>query len=480
MRTRALSTLAVVLSLSACAPKTTSPTSSTPATTGLAKRYAAEAGRIQQVALIDDSAYRKLAYLTDRIGNRLSGSKSLDAAIAWASDTMQREGHENVHTEKVMVPHWVRGEEWGHVLAPVERDLHLLGLGGTVATPAEGLEAEVVAVPTLEAVKALGESARGKIVLINQAMPAYDLERGAGYGGTVVIRRNGPVEAAKVGAVAVLIRSVTHTSLQTPHTGSTHYDDDVKRIPAAAVTIEDAELLSRWVAAGVKPRVRLRLSGHMLPDAESANVVAELVGRERSEEIVLIGAHLDSWDVGQGAHDDGTGVVTMMQALTTLRELGMRPRRTIRLVLFTNEENGLHGATEYAAAHADEVSHHVVAIESDGGGFAPRGFHVSGNEVAMAQAREIAQLLEPFGANRIEAGYAGADMGPLNKQDVPGMGLWVDGSKYFDYHHTHADTLDKVNAEELAANVAAVATMVYVLAEMPERFGQGSATTATR
>lgn len=442
-----------------------------PAPTPIADAHREVAAKILAAARADRDGWAKLAHLTDRIGHRLSGSAALDQAIAWAADAMRRDGHD-VRLEPVMVPRWVRGAEAARVIAPVRHELSILGLGGTVGTPRGGVRGRVVVVRSWEELEAQRERLRGAIVLYDVAMPPWSEEHGPGYGSVVQFRWAGAAQAARRGAVAVLVRSVTARSLRTPHTGSLGYEDGGARIPAAAVSIEDAELLARLAAAG-DVTVELELGARTLPDAPSANVIAELRGREYPEQIVLIGAHLDSWDVGQGAHDDGAGCVHVMQALTILRRLELVPRRTIRVVLFTNEENGLRGGTGYARAHAAEVGRHVAALESDSGGFAPRGFEVAiggerGDEV-MAQLADVATLLAPLGPIQLaRSGSAGADIGPLVRQGVLGLGLRTDSRSYFDIHHTHADTLDKVDPQELADGVAAVAVMAYVLAELPE------------
>ncbi|WP_428262236.1 M20/M25/M40 family metallo-hydrolase [Haliangium sp.] len=442
-----------------------------PADTPIADAYREVAARIQAAALADRRAYDKLAYLTDRIGHRLSGSPALEQAVAWATAQMSAEGHDNVRTQKVMVPHWVRGKESAALLSPVARPLSILGLGNSVGTGPRGVRGEVMVVSSFEALEAEGAQVAGKIVLYDAPMEPYSSERGTGYGLVAPYRVTGPSRAAQLGAKAVLVRSLTAHSLSTPHTGTLSYQDGAPKIPAAALTVEDTELLVRLAAAGERVEVELKMGARMLPDAESANVIAELVGRERPEEIVLIGAHLDSWDVGQGAHDDGAGCVMMMHALAVLRELGLRPRRTIRVVLFTNEENGLRGALAYASEHGDQIPHHVMALEADSGGFRPTGYRVQGNEHALSQMLDIVTLLEPVGANRAVASFAGADVMPLANAGVPALGLDVDVSRYFDYHHTWADTLDKVDPVHLAQDVAAVATVAYVIADMPDRFG---------
>jgi carboxypeptidase Q len=436
-------------------------------------RQRATAAAIIKAARGDDGAYTKLAYLTDRIGNRLAGSPGLTAAIAWAAAEMKRDGHD-VRTEKVMVPHWKRGAERGELIAPHKRALRLLGLGGTVPTPKGGITARVVVVKDWAELKAKAAEVKGAIVLYNAPMPAYSEEKGSGYGETVQYRGGGASEAAKLGAVAALVRSVTAHSLHTPHTGAMRYQDGVAKIPAAAVTVEDAALMGRLYAAGLEVKVHLELASEQLPEAESANVIGELRGRELPDEVVVIGGHLDSWDVGQGAHDDGAGCVMMMQAITTLRKLGLTPRRTIRVVLFTNEENGIRGARAYAEAHREEAGKYVLALESDSGGFAPRGFEVQVKDAAarprvLERIGAIAALLESFGATRVREGGSGTDVGPLAEAGVPALGLSVDGRTYFDYHHTEADTLDKVDPQHLADDVAAVAVLAYLVADWPTR-----------
>jgi len=430
--------------------------------------YREPAARIITAARADRGAYQKLAHLTDRIGHRLSGSPELERAIAWAAQAMKDDGHD-VRTEPVMVPHWVRGAEDAAITAPIQRPLHLIGLGGTVATPRGGITAPVIVIRSWEQLEQQADKVKGAIVLYDVAMPAWTEENGSGYGDVVQFRTRGPSRAAKLGAAAVLMRSVTARSLRTPHTGTLSYDDKLPKIPAAAVTVEDSLLLAR-LAEQSAVTVHLHLESQALPDAKSANVIGELRGRELPDEVVVIGGHIDSWDVGQGAHDDGAGIVTMMQALTTLRKLGLTPRRTIRVVLFTNEENGTKGAKAYAEAHAAELSKTVLAVESDSGGFSPRGFSVaSKSERAQARLAEIAALLAPLGATRVRTGHGGADIEPMEPGGVPTVGLEVDNRTYFDYHHSEADTLDKVDPQQLADDVAAVAVVAYIVADLPGR-----------
>jgi len=412
--------------------------------------------------------------LCDGIGHRITGSPQLKQAIAWAQAAMKADGHENVRADPVTARRWVRGEESITLTAPRAQSMPLLGLGGSVATPSKGIEAAVEVVADEAGLKALGDRAKGKIILFNNPMPAFDPETGSGYGKTVRFRARGPAMASELGAVAVLVRSVTAHSLRTPHTGGTWYGDAKRKIPAAAITTEDADLMARFRAAGKEVRVRLKMEAHDAGPVESANVIGELRGHEKPDEVVVIGGHLDSWDVGQGAHDDATGVVMAMEAITILRSLGLRPRRTIRVVLWTNEEYGIAGGKSYAETYKDQLVNHVAAIESDSGGFAPRGFRLQmADEKRQAAAVErmqaIADLLKDSGATRVKVGYSGADIRPMMPANVPLMGIWVDGRKYFDYHHTAADTLDKVVPDELNRCVGSMAAAAFVLADMPGR-----------
>ena len=443
----------------------------------IANQYREAAERIIEAALAQNDGYTKLQELCDGIGHRLSGSSQLDQAIRWAADAMRQDGQDNVRIEKVMVPHWVRGDESLTMLQPRRAPVAMLGLGGSVGTPTEGITAPVVVVADESELEALGDGARGKIVLFNNPMPDYDSERGSGYGTTVRFRSNGARLASEHGAVACLVRSVTAHSLRSPHTGAMRYGDAAIKIPAAAVSTEDAAMMARLQARGVPIVVRLNMDAQTLDPAPSGNVIGELRGSTNPEEIVVIGGHIDSWDVGQGAHDDGTGCVIAMEAINVLRRLDMIPRRTIRVVLWTNEENGLAGGRQYAKDHADELASHVAAIESDSGGFRPIGYSIQcADEVkqstAAEQMRDIASLFLSLGADDVQTGHAGADVGPMRDAGVVLMGHQVEGSKYFAYHHSHADTVDKVDPEEFSQNIAVMATVAYILADMPQRIGE--------
>ena len=440
--------------------------------------------RILGEALASDDAYDGLAELCDSVGNRPSGSPALDKAIAWAQARMQKAGLRNVRAEPVTVPAWSRGEERARLLSPLERPLSILGLGPSPATPDGGLTADAVVVSSFDELHQLGEAAvRGRIVV-------YDVPY-TGYGETVRYRAAGAAEAQKLGAVAVLVRSIGPISYDTPHTGFVFYPPGAPRIPAAATTIEEASALHRMAARGQTPRIHLELGGRTLPDAPSANVVGEVVGRERPEEVVLLGAHLDSWDVGQGAQDDGAGVIEVMEAAHLLARLGLAPRRTVRVVLFTNEESGLQGGKGYAWAHLAELPRHVAVLESDSGAAAIRNFTVDQRprglpevwppvprsaevqaqikqlfEGARPRIEKATAYLEPLGATRVDPGHAGADLEAMLGEGVLGIGIEHDTTHYFDVHHTRADTFDKVDRHVLRSNVAVVTALAYLLAEL--------------
>jgi len=436
----------------------------------LAAAYRQRADNLIDRALADSAAFRRLTVLVDRFGSRFSGTQNLESAIDWVLAEMRKDGLDNVRGEPVMVPRWVRGQESAEMVAPRRQNLPMLGLGGSIATPPAGITAEVLVVGSFDELTRRAAEARGRIVVYDAPFTTY--------GETVRYRTNGAFEAARVGAVASLIRSVTPFSMRTPHTGSMRYDSAVARIPHAAITVEDAMMLHRLQEQGVRPRVTLRMSAQTLPDAPSRNVVAEIRGRERPDEVVVLGGHIDSWDVGQGAMDDAGGVVAAWEAVRLMKELGLRPRRTVRVVGWTNEENGLRGGNGYRDAHRAQVTDHVLAIESDGGVFKPLGFGFAGTDSAFAMARQVGTLLDRIGAGNITRGGGGADIGPIMALGVPGMGLNVDESRYFWYHHTEADNISMINPRELAECVATLAVMAYVIADMPERlpFGAGPAT----
>ena len=423
-------------------------------------KYEETSLKIISKSLTDSTAYNRLGYMCDTFGPRLSGSKNLENAIKWILKEMNSDGFENVRGEKVAVPTWIRGKESATLLSPFKKELSMLGLGGSISTPRGGLKAEVIVVNNWDELESRSNEVPGKIVLFNAPFTSY--------GETVAYRYSGASVAAKHGAVASLIRSIGPWSMNTPHTGVMAYDDDVQKIPHAALTMEDAMMLSRIHDRGDKIIVKLDMNARMVADRWSHNVLGEIKGSIYPDEVVVVGGHIDSWDVGQGAQDDGGGCIASWEAVRLIQELGLKPKRTIRCVLWTNEENGGQGNKGYRDMHMDEMDKHVLAIESDGGVFSPKGFGFSGNDFARKIVEEIHALMKPIGANTISEGGRAADVAPLNDEGVPVMSLKVDGSKYFWYHHTNADTFDKVDFNEFNRCVAAIAIMAYVVADLDE------------
>jgi len=422
--------------------------------------YRPNANRLIQESTSSQFAWDRLAELTDTYGNRISGSENLNRAIAWAVEAMRKDGLDNVHTEKAIVPRWVRGAESVVMIDPPEHSLTMLGLGGSVATPAGGIEADVLVVKTFDELTQRAADAKGKIVLFNAPF--------TNYGQTNQYRTTGASIAARHGALAVLVRAIGPMGLRTPHTGSLTYADDAPQIPAAAVTAEDAERMQRIVNRGRRVRVRLRMDAHFEPDAESANVVGEIRGRDLPDEVVLAGGHLDSWDVGAGASDDGVGCIVTWEAARLMRKLNIRPKRTVRVVLFTNEENGLRGGGAYRDRYASAATTHVLAIESDSGVFGPARVGFTGSDAAQQVMREIGGLLTPMGLQDIGSGGGGADIGPIAQAGkVPTLAYQGDPTRYFTIHHTPADTVDRIAPDEISKAAAALAVISYVVAEMP-------------
>jgi carboxypeptidase Q len=429
--------------------------------TDLVARYQGVADRLITAALADSSAWQRLAELTDRFGNRLSGSASLEHALDWILAQMRSDGLEHVHSEPAMVPHWVRGEESLELVEPRRTPLPMLGLGGSIGTAQGGITAPVLVVSDSNELAARAAEARGRIVLFDAPYVSY--------GETVRYRWDGAILAARAGAVAALLRSVSPFEMRQPHTGVTHYDSTARPIPFAAISIEDAAMLHRMQQRGQPVVVTLKMEARMLPDAPSRNVVAEITGSTNPDEVVVMGGHTDSWDVGTGAMDDGGGVVVAWEALRLMKRLGLRPRRTVRVVGWVNEENGDRGGEAYRDAHAADLARHVLAIESDGGVFRPSGFGFTGSDSAFRIVRRVGRLLAPIGADTVTHGGGGTDIGPIMERGVPGMGLNTDGTRYFWYHHSDADTVDKLDPHEMAECVAAMAVMAYVVADLPER-----------
>ncbi|HEX5069808.1 MAG TPA: M20/M25/M40 family metallo-hydrolase [Vicinamibacterales bacterium] len=421
-----------------------------------------DADRLLKAAMADDFAWRRLAEMTDTFGNRPTGSENLQRAMKWVTAKMAADGLEGVRTEPVMVPQWIRGRESAEIIDPPRHRVEIRGLGGSVATPPGGIEAEVLPVASFDDLRARQAEARGRIVLFDAQYTNYTE--------TVTYRTSGARTASLYGAVAVLVRSVGPTGLRTTHTGSVTYSPDQRAIPAAAISAEDSNRIVRLAAAGRKVRMRLEMSSESRPDVESANVVAELRGRQNPDEIVLIGAHLDSWDVGTGASDDAAGCIATWEAARLMKALGIRPRRTVRVVLWENEEHGLRGANAYAERYRLQASKHVFALEADSGVFAPSTLGFSGSEAARQVMLKVATLLTPIGMQEIVQGGGGPDIGPIALAGgVPTVAYLGDPARLFLIHHTAADTIERITPAEVSRAAAAIAVVAYAMAEMPDR-----------
>jgi carboxypeptidase Q len=436
--------------------------------------------RIVRAALGHGLAYERLAELCRIAPKRLSGSEGDAAAIAWARETFASDGHEAVRLEPVIVPHWTRGSRAElSVASPAENrslSLPILALGGSVAAPGGSVRGELVIVESFDELHALGGAkVQGGIVLFNRPMDASDPDPFEAYGHAVDQRGHGAVEAARLGAVAALVRTMTNRIDDVPHTGAMRYDDAVPKIPTAAISTAGADRLATLARSGAKLELVLALDCETLPDVEAANVVAEIRGSEHPEEIVLAGAHLDAWDIGQGAHDDGAGCAEVIEALRLLRELKLVPRRTIRAVLYANEENGLRGGRGYREAHQAELAHHVLAIESDRGGFTPRGFGTDAGPEAFAVLERICALFDSAGGARLVHGDGGADISVLARDGIVLAELMPDPQRYFDFHHCERDVVEAVHPRELELGAAYLAAFLWCVADLDEPLPRGPA-----
>ncbi|MFC5481151.1 M20/M25/M40 family metallo-hydrolase [Massilia suwonensis] len=436
--------------------------------------------RIRDAALQSDYAWERTADMTDLIGPRLSGSKGAAAAVTQVAEAMRKLGAK-VTLQPVKVPHWVRGQETGELVEyrgrpeGISQRVVLTALGGSGATPAAGLTAPVVVVSSFDELKARGAEVKGKIVLFDVPFDQFMADRGlAGpaYGQGSNYRTNGPRMAAELGAVAALVRSVGGANYRLPHTGATNLQDGA-RIPAAAVTVEDAMLMSRLAKRGPLS-MRLVLTPQILPDADSYNVIADLPGTEKPEEVVIVSGHLDSWDLATGAHDDAAGVASAMAVFETLKKLDYRPRRTIRLIAWMNEENGTRGARTYLEANTANAATHIGAIESDNGAGRPFGLRASVPATSSRLFAPLQAALQPIGAGVFQRqdALSTGDLSGLERAGVPSFAPLIDTSSYFDYHHTGADTLDKVDPDNLRRHVALMATTAWFLANVEEPIGR--------
>src|SRR3954471_15738519 len=434
-----------------------------------------EMKQLQAAALTSDYAYRQGAHLSNNIGPRLTGSAQAAKAVEYVSSELKKLGCE-VALEKVTVPHWVRGEETAALVEFPEQATNttqkiiLCALGGSVATPASGLTTEVIAVNTFEELEALpSDKTQGKIILFNYPFDKQMDAEGHGseaYGEAVAYRSEAPTAAARHGAVACLIRSVGGADYRLPHTGQTKYTDGVRKIPAAAVTAEDADLIAALVKQG-PVRMKLALTPQTLPDAESNNVIADVKGSEHPEQVIIVSGHLDSWDLGTGAIDDGAGVAVSMETANLVQKLHLRPKRTIRVIAWMSEENGSAGSKAYAKDHEKEIQNHFAAMETDNGAGHPIGVNIKANPEVKKMFAPVASILQESGAGILDlVEHCGADIEPLEKAGVPAFSPIQDSRFYFNYHHTAADTLDKIVPKELAENSAVVAVVAYALANI--------------
>ncbi|MBR7951832.1 M20/M25/M40 family metallo-hydrolase [Microvirga sp. STR05] len=424
--------------------------------------------KLYDEALLRGQSYANLRDLCTRIGGRLSGSPQAEQAVQWGKTEMEKIGLDRVYLQEVMVPHWVRGaKERARATGAKGKgiDFNVCALGGSVGTNGK-LKAQVVEVKSMAELAALpADKVKGKIVFFNRPMnPAY-VETGRAYGEAGDQRRSGASEAAKRGAIGALVRSLSLAHDDYPHTGTMRYEDGVTQVPAAALSTNGADQLSQLLKADSDLTFELEMACQTLPDVKSYNVVGEIRGSKYPDEIITVGGHLDSWDLAQGAHDDGTGCVQSMEVLRLLKATGLKPERTVRAVLFMNEENGVRGGNKYAEVAKSANEKHLAAMESDGGGFTPRGFNIEADAATVRKVQRWQPLLQPYGSAEFNAGHAGTDIGPLKGQAKALIGFDCDSQRYFDIHHAATDTFDKVNRRELELGGASMAALVYLLSK---------------
>lgn len=420
-------------------------------------------------SLTSGKAYDWLDHLSNKIGGRLSGSLNAERAVAWGKTELESLGLDRVYLQKVMVPKWVRGTfEYASIITGpgMSMNVPVCALGGSIATPSSGLRAGVVEVKSFEELEALGEEKiKGNFVFFNRPMPAELINTFEAYSKTVNQRTQGAARAARLGAVGVIVRSMNLRLDDFPHTGSMRYGDlpNSMRIPAAAISTNGAQLLSSMLALNNDLKFYLKLDCKNFPDVPSHNVIGEIKGSEFPEEIIVVGGHLDSWDLGDGSHDDGAGIVQSMEVLRLFKQMNYKPKRTIRVVLYMNEENGLRGGTAYAEYAKQNKEKHIFALESDAGGFSPRGFVFEATNPQFKQIESWKPYFSPYLADRFELGGSGADIGPLRDNKVVLSGLRPDSQRYFNFHHAANDTFDAINKRELELGAAAMSSLVYLV-----------------
>ena len=424
---------------------------------------------IYDEALSNGESYKWLDYLSNQIGGRLSGSINYDRSVKWGKEELDMIDIDSVWLQPVMIPKWVRGApEYAHIESSPGNTISvpIAALGGSISTPSIGISANVIEVKNFKELNNIGrDSVKGKIVFYNRPMDPTLINTFEAYGGSVNQRTQGAVEAAKLGAIGVIVRSMTTSLDDYPHTGSTYYEGLSlnQRIPAAAISTNGAELLSSMLSLNSNIKFFFRQNSKNFPDVLSHNVIGQINGSEKPDEIIVIGGHLDSWDLGDGSHDDGSGIVQSMEVLRILKSLNYIPKRTIRVVLFANEENGLRGGKKYAAEAMLNNEKHFFALESDAGGFTPRGFSFDTSDKEFKTIKKFETLFIKYGMNNFFIGGSGADIGPLKDSKVILAGLRPDTQRYFDYHHAASDTFDKINKRELELGAAAMTALVYLL-----------------
>ena len=425
--------------------------------------------KVYNEALSNGQSYEWLDYLSNEIGGRLSGSINYDRSVKWGKDELNLIGIDSVWLQPVMIPKWVRGApEYAHIESSPGNTISvpIAALGGSISTPSIGISANVIEVKSFDELNNIGkDSISGKIIFFNRKMDPTLINTFQSYGGSVNQRTQGAAKAAKLGAIGVIVRSMTTTLDDYPHTGSMYYDglELNERIPAAAISTNGAELLSSMLSLNPNIKFFFRQNSKNFPDVLSYNVIGQIDGSERSDEIIVVGGHLDSWDLGDGSHDDGAGIVQSMEVLRILKSLNYKPKRTIRVVLFANEENGLRGGNKYAELAKKNNETHFFALESDAGGFTPRGFSFDTSESEFNSLKEFKHLFKEYGADDFIIGGSGADIGPLKDNKIILAGLRPDPQRYFDYHHAASDTFDKINKRELELGAAAMTALVYLL-----------------
>jgi len=432
-----------------------------------AQDHASVIKRVFDESLTRGHAYSNLRYLCKNIGHRLSGSPQAAAAVEYTRQLMDQYGFDTVYLQPVMVPHWVRGEKDVVRIIGSEKvgtkALNALALGNSIGTGTDGITAEVVEVSGIDEVNRLGKKVAGKIVFYNGQMDPTQIETFSAYGGAVSQRSSGASEAGKYGAKAVVIRSISNRKDDIPHTGALNYKPLMPRIPALAISTNDADLLSALLKKQPGLKLYVESHGQMLEDVLSYNVIGEIRGTEKPEEIIAVGGHLDSWDVGEGAHDDGAGCMQAIEAVRLLLALGIKPKRTLRTVMWMNEENGLRGGKAYARVAKEREERHIAAIESDAGGFRPIGFSSLGTEDQRAQLMRWKEYFLPYHIWQFDRTGGGADIGPLLEQGVLLIGLRPDSQRYFIYHHTPADVFEAVDQRELELGAAAMSALIYLI-----------------